>query len=57
MIFRDVTKRKQLEQEIIEKEKFAALGKMAAHLSHEIRSPLASISMNIDLLSKSLKLK
>lgn len=56
VIFRDVTKRKQLEKEIIENEKFAAMGQTAAHLSHEIRAPLASISMNMDLLSKSLKL-
>ena len=56
IIFRDVTARKKMEKELLEKEKFAALGQMAAHLSHEIRSPLASISMNMDLLSKSLKL-
>jgi len=56
IFFRDVTKRKQIEKESHEQEKFAVLGKMAAHLSHEIRSPLASISMNVDLLSKNLKL-
>lgn len=56
IFFRDVTKRKQIEKESHEQEKFTVLGKMAAHLSHEIRSPLASISMNVDLLSKNLKL-
>ena len=56
IIFRDVTKQKQIEKESHEQEKFAVLGKMATHLSHEIKSPLASISMNVDLLSKNLKL-
>lgn len=31
-------------------ERFAAIGKMAAHVTHEIRNPLNSISLNLELL-------
>ena len=56
IIFRDITKRKQIEKELQEKEKFAVLGKMSAYLSHEIKSPLTCIIMNLNLLRKSLTL-
>ena len=56
IVFRDVSKRKQLEQELLKKEKLSAIGKMLTHLSHEIKSPLASISMNIELLIRDLPL-
>lgn len=54
IIFRDITERKKNEQKLIANERLIALGKMATHLSHEIRSPLASIRMNLDYLSQNL---
>lgn len=33
-------------------ERFAAIGKMAAHVTHEIRNPLNSISLNLELLEE-----
>ncbi len=54
IIFRNVTERKKIEQNLIANEKLIMLGKMAAHLSHEIRSPLASIRMNLDFLIQNL---
>lgn len=56
VLFRDVTKSKKLENELIEKEKLASVGRMAAHISHEIRSPLALISINLELLKQGLAL-
>jgi PAS domain S-box-containing protein len=55
-IFRDVSERIRAEQELRESEKLAAIGKMAAYLSHEIKTPLASIKANIEMLSKDLTL-
>ncbi len=52
----DITDKKKLEAEIAKSEKLAALGKMSAILAHEIKTPLTSIKMNVDILSQSLKL-
>jgi PAS domain S-box-containing protein len=49
----DITEKKKLEYEIIRSEKLASLGKMSATIAHEIKTPLTSIKMNIDMISKS----
>lgn len=38
----------------VSNERLAAIGKMAAHVTHEIRNPLSSISLNIELLDEEL---
>jgi signal transduction histidine kinase len=53
---KSINERKKLEAEIIRAEKLAALGKMSAILAHEIKTPLTSIKMNIDLLSQTANL-
>lgn len=50
----DITDKKKLEAEILRSEKLAALGKMSAVLAHEIKTPLTSIKMNVDILSQTL---
>ncbi|MEO8399192.1 MAG: PAS domain S-box protein, partial [Ignavibacteriaceae bacterium] len=55
-IFRDVSDQVKAEEDLRNSEKLAAIGKMAAFLSHEIKTPLVSINMNIDMLSKGLDL-
>lgn len=55
-IFRDVTEVKIKELEIQEKEKFASIGKMASFISHEIKSPLAAININLNLIKEGLDL-
>lgn len=35
-------------------ERLAAIGKMAAHVTHEIRNPLSSISLNIEMLEEEI---
>lgn len=47
----DITDIKHLERQLFESEKLAELGKMAAVLAHEIKTPLTSIKMNVDILS------
>jgi len=41
--FRDLRERKRLEEELVRHERLATLGKMVAHVSHEIKNPLAVI--------------
>lgn len=55
-IFKDITERKINELEMQEKEKFASLGKMVSLISHEIKSPLAAIDINLNLIKEELDL-
>ena len=55
-IYHNITEMKKNEEELLNAEKFAAIGKQAAMLSHEIKSPLASIKMNIDMLFNNLSM-
>jgi PAS domain S-box-containing protein len=41
--FKDLRERKRLEEELLRSERLAVLGKMAAHISHEIKNPLMLI--------------
>ncbi len=40
--------------ELVLAERLAAIGKMAAHVTHEIRNPLSSMGLNIELLEEEL---
>jgi len=42
-ILRDISARKQLERSLMQAEKIAATGRMAATIAHEINNPLASV--------------
>jgi two-component system sporulation sensor kinase A len=50
----DVTELKNLEKEMLQAERWATIGKMAAKVAHEIRNPLSSISLNAELLGDEL---
>jgi PAS domain S-box-containing protein len=41
--FRDLRERKQLQEKLLQSERLAALGHMAAHISHEVKNPLMVI--------------
>jgi PAS domain S-box-containing protein len=49
-ILRDISNQRELERELIKTEKMAAIGKMASKVVHEIRNPLGSINLNVDIL-------
>jgi signal transduction histidine kinase len=42
------------EQELVRSERLAAVGKMAAVITHEVRNPLSSIGLNAELLEEEL---
>lgn len=44
-----------IEKKLINSEKLAALGEMAAVLAHEIKTPLTSIKLNIDILNETIR--
>ena len=46
----DITDLKIAQDELHKAEKFKGLAKMASYISHEIKSPLTSIKMNLDML-------
>ncbi|MBW2545263.1 MAG: PAS domain S-box protein [Deltaproteobacteria bacterium] len=56
-IFQDLTSIKKMEKEIEKSRRLALMGEMSAALAHELRSPLASISGSIKLLTEDLKLE
>jgi signal transduction histidine kinase len=51
-IGRDITEVRQLEEQIIQAEKLATLGQLAAGVVHELNNPLTSISVYSDYLLK-----
>lgn len=51
-IVRDITKRVELEKRSRKIERMAYIGQLTASLSHEIRNPLSSVKMNLQILGK-----
>lgn len=41
-------------RELLESERLATIGKMAAHVTHEVRNPLSAIALNLGLLQDEL---
>jgi len=54
VIFQDITGIVQMEQELRQKERMAAVGELAAGIAHEVRNPLASMSGSVQMLQASL---
>ena len=52
-IIMDVTEQKRLEQELLQSQRLAAIGEMAAMMAHEIRNPLAGMSLALRTLRTS----
>ena len=54
VVGQDLTKIKDLEQQVIHAEKLATLGQLAAGVVHEVNTPLTSITVYADYLHKKL---
>ncbi len=55
-ICRDISDRVHMENQVREHERLAYLGRLSASLSHELRNPLSSIKMNLQILERKLEL-
>ncbi len=55
IIFSDITRIEELEEENRRKEKLAIIGQMAASIAHDIKNPLASIELLVPLMSDDTK--
>ncbi len=55
IIFSDITRLEELEEENRKKEKLAVIGQMAASIAHDIKNPLASIELLVSLLGDDSK--
>lgn len=53
-VIRDVSERRRLEEKVLQTERLATVGRMAAKVAHDIRNPLSSISLNAELLGDEL---
>ena len=51
----DVSDAVATKSRLIQTERLAAIGRMAAHVTHEVRNPLSSIGLNVDLLGDEIQ--
>jgi PAS domain S-box-containing protein len=54
-VIRDITEFKELERKYYETQKLAAIGQLSAGIAHEVRNPLSSIKMSLQILEKRLQ--
>jgi PAS domain S-box-containing protein len=53
--WRDITKQREMEEQVATSERFAVLGKLSGSIAHEIRNPLATIDISALNLKRKLK--
>ena len=51
----DVSDAVATKSRLIQTERLAAIGRMAAHVTHEVRNPLSSIGLNVDMLGDEVR--
>ncbi len=56
-VCRDITERVEMEKKVRESESLAHIGQLTTSLAHEIRNPLSSVKMNIQILLKKIEFR
>lgn len=54
VVAEDVTEELRTKSRLIQTERLAAIGRMAAHVTHEVRNPLSSIGLNVEMLEEEI---
>ncbi len=54
VVAEDVSEAIATKSRLIQTERLAAIGRMAAHVTHEVRNPLSSIGLNVDMLGEEI---
>ncbi len=49
-VFRDCADLRSMEARLVQSERLATIGKFASQIAHEVRNPLSSISLNLEML-------
>ncbi len=55
LVSREITEFKELEKKYYESQRLAAIGQLSAGIAHEVRNPLSSIKMSLQILEKRLQ--
>src|SRR5215475_6793857 len=53
-MFQDCADLRTMEERLVQSERLATIGRFASQIAHEIRNPLSSISLNVELLEDEL---
>src|SRR4026207_40652 len=53
-VFQDCADLRTMEERLVQAERLATIGRFASQIAHEIRNPLSSISLNVELLEDEL---
>jgi signal transduction histidine kinase len=54
-VFQDCSDLRTMEQRLLQSERLATVGRFASQIAHEVRNPLNSISLNVELLNDELE--
>ena len=54
-VFQDCADLRTMEERLVQSERLATVGRFASQIAHEIRNPLSSISLNVELLEDELR--
>ena len=54
-VFRDCSDLQTMKERLVQNERLATIGKFASQIAHEIRNPLGSISLNLEILEDSCR--
>lgn len=57
LIMDDITRNKLIELRLLQSERLAATGRLAASIAHEINNPLQGITVHLDIIKESLPLE